>query len=783
MLDVYAVVYLDDILIFSKTKEEHVQHVPNVLRKLRENKFYANAEKCTFHVLEVEYLGIIASGDGVRVDPVKVKTVQEWPTPRSVKNIQEFVGFANFYRRFVDGYSNKAAPMYRLLKKDTPWRWGPEEEKSFQSLKDALTSSPVLRQPDIDLPFFVECDASDYATGAVLSQKDTEGRLHPVAFLSKSLLPAERNYDIFDKEMLAVVRALKEWRHFLEGSSSPFTVLTDHKNLEYFSKSKVLNRRQIRWIGFLSDFNFVIQYRPGAENGKADILSRRLDHLPPLGGGENRALLNPAFFLNAITPDSEIESLIRDTQDEDGRLKEALELLREGKAVKDWTLVNGIARFKGKLFVPQDNHIRKLILEANHDAVVAGHPGRKGTLDLISRKYYWPSMTKMVNKYVDGCDSCQRTKPNNQLPHGELNPIEPPLRPWEEITYDLITGLPESEGFDAVLTVVDRFSKMAHYIPTSSHATSVDMANLFVTHMWKLHGLPKRTISDRGTVFNSKFLKQVYKRLDIKPSFSTAYHPQTDGQSERSNQILEAFLRHYVSHRQNDWAALLPLAEFAYNNRVQSSTGRSPFFTCYGYHPKMTISNEEITSVPAGDDHAEFLRLGFEEVHASLKLANESTKEFYDRHHNETPRWEIGSKVWLSHENIETDRPSRKLSHRQLGPYEILDKFGSHAYKLKLPKSMRIHDVFHVSLLRATRPDEFDRHPAPPEPVVTPEQEEEYEVERILNSRRHRGRIQYLVRWKGYGPEDDNWEPVSNVKNACAVINDFHRANPEAPRP
>lgn len=392
-------------------------------------------------------------------------------------------------------------------------------------------------------------------------------------------------------------------------------------------------------------------------------------------------------------------------------------------------------------------------------------------------------MTKTINKYVEGCDSCQRTKPNNQLPHGQLNPIEPPLRPWEEITYDLITGLPESEGFDAVLTVVDRFSKMAHFIPTTSRATAVDMANLFVTHIWKLHGLPKRTISDRGSVFNSKFLKQVYKRLDIKPSFSTAYRPQTDGQSERSNQILEAYLRHYVSHRQNDWAALLPLAEFATNNRTQASTGQSPFFTCYGYHPKMTISSEEIQLVPAGDDHAEFLRLGFEEVHASLKLANEKTKEFYDKHHKETPRWEIGDKVWLSHENIETDRPSRKLSHRQLGPYKILDKFSSHAYKLKLPKSMRMHDVFHVSLLRATRPDDFDRRPVPPEPVVTPDQEEEYEVDIILNSRRHRGRLQYLVRWKGYGPEDDTWEPLTNLKKSRAVINDFHRAHPDAPRP
>lgn len=222
---------------------------------------------------EIKYLSIIASGDGVKVDPAKIKAIQDWPTLQSAKNIQEFIGFANFYCRFIQDYSNLAAPLYRLLKEDVQWQWGPTEERAFIGMKNAFSSSPLLRQPNIDCPFFVECDTSDYATGAIPSQEDKEGKLHPVAFLSKSLLPAERNYDIFDKEMLAVVQACKEWHHSLEGSDKPFTILMDHKNLEYFSKSKVLNRQQICWMGFLSDFNFIIKYCPGAQNGKVDILS------------------------------------------------------------------------------------------------------------------------------------------------------------------------------------------------------------------------------------------------------------------------------------------------------------------------------------------------------------------------------------------------------------------------------------------------------------------------------------------------------------------------------
>jgi hypothetical protein len=317
-----------------------------------------------------------------------------------------------------------------------------------------------------------------------------------------------------------------------------------------------------------------------------------------------------------------------------------------------------------------------------------------------------------------------RTGPHN----GELQPIEPPLKPWDEITYDLITGLPESEGFDAVLTVVDWHPRMAHYIPIMLRATAVDMANLFVTHIWKLHGLPKCSISDRGTVFNSHFLKQLYKHLDVKLSFSTAYCPQTDSQSERSNQILEAYLHHYVSHCQNDWAALLPLAEFAYNNGVQVSTGRSLFFTCCGFHPRLTVSNEEDALGPAMENHVEFLRKGFKEVTSSLNLANEKIKEFYNQCHQGTRDFKVGDQVWLSHENITSDCPSRKLAHHCLGPYPIVAKDRSHAYKPTLPHSMKTHPVFHVLLLTSTKPDIYGWEPPRPPSIITPDKEGEFEV-------------------------------------------------------
>jgi hypothetical protein len=235
LLDIYVVVYLDDILIFSKTREEHVNHVREVLKRLKENHLYCQLEKCSFFIPEVDYLGIIASGEGIRVDPSKVAQAVDWPVPKNIKNLQEFLGFANFYRRFIGNYSKIACPLFDLLHKDQPWKWTTREQKALDDMKSALQTAPVLIQPDLYKELFLECDASDFATGAILSQKGSEGKLHPVAFLSKSLSPAEKNYDIFDKELLAIIRAFKEWRHLLEGSETPIQVLTDHRNLEHFS--------------------------------------------------------------------------------------------------------------------------------------------------------------------------------------------------------------------------------------------------------------------------------------------------------------------------------------------------------------------------------------------------------------------------------------------------------------------------------------------------------------------------------------------------------------------
>ncbi|QRW18204.1 Transposon Tf2-12 polyprotein [Rhizoctonia solani] len=721
LLDVYVIIYLDDILVFSLNEKDHKAHVREVLKRLQDNDLFCNIEKCHFHVKKIDYLGFIISEFGIEVDQSKVTDAMNWSTPKNVKNIQEFLGFVNFYRQFIPNFGNMARPLYNLLKKDSTWKWEQAEQQSFDGLKKCLTSAPLLLQPDTTKQFYVECDALDYATGAILSQRNLEGKLAPVAYLSKSLSPAEKNYDIFDKELLAVIRAFKEWRHLLEGSELPV---------------------------------------------------------------QNQVLLKPELFIASITPDQEINDLIGEAIYKDDRLKEILLKLQNKEKVLDWELREGLLWYQGKIFVPKDNTIRNLILESRHDALAAGHPGQARTLELISRSYYWPSLKKFVNSYVSHCETCIRSKPTNQVPVGLLKPLQIPERPWEDIAYDMIVGLPVSEGFDAILTVIDRFSKMVHFIPTQSTASAIDIANLFVTYIWKLHGLPRSTVSDRGPTFNAKFIRHLYKRLDIKPTYSTAYHPQTDGQTEQIQREAKIFIRMFGNHRQSDWVSLLPLAEFALNNLKQTSTGKSPFQICYGYNPRFTVGQKSDESVPNADKHAEFLEKGYDEVKATLSISQERMKHFYDQRHREEEEIQVGNKVWLSHQNISTDRPSIKLSHKKLGPYLVIEKIGSHAYKLQLPHTMRIHPVFHINLLTKFHPDPHGRDPPQPAPIITKEGEEEYEVERILDSKwKGRGKskkLWYLVKWKGYDKGSNSWEPVDNVGNAQEAIEEFHMEHPDA---
>ncbi len=290
-------VYLDDILIFMETLKEHRRVTQRVMELLEKNKLYLRADKCEFEKTMIEYLGVIISHNSVVMDPVKIAGIKDWPVPTNKKEVQSFLGFTNFYRRFIQGFSKHARPLFDLTQKDAKWSWSAAEQAAFDGLKESVTSAPVLISPDSTKPFRIKADSSDFTTGAVLSQISADdGKWHPVAFMLKSLSSVECNYEIHDKEMLAIIRALQEWRHFVKGAEHHFEIWTDHKNLEYFMAAKQLNRRQARWSLSLSHLDFLLHHRPGKSMGKPDALSRRADHGTGSEDNSNVVLLPSKLF-------------------------------------------------------------------------------------------------------------------------------------------------------------------------------------------------------------------------------------------------------------------------------------------------------------------------------------------------------------------------------------------------------------------------------------------------------------------------------------------------------
>lgn len=784
-------VYMDDILVATETKEEHEKVLREVLTILRDNKLYLNADKCQFFADKVEYLGLILGSGKLEMDPVKLAGVRDWPTPRSVRDVQAFLGFANFYRRFIRDFSKIARPLYDLTKKGVDFTWTAAESGAMSALQANLCSAPVLVFPTPDQPFLLEADASNFATGGILSQLSADGKYHPVGYISKSFDSAERNYQIYDKEMLAIMRALEEWRYLLEGAKHPVTIYTDHRNLQYFREPQKLTRRQARYAVELSRFNAKLIHRPGNQSAKPDALSRRADHDQGLGDNQDRVLL-PQHMFEVKAEGARVETegdrfleRIRKSEEREDAVVKAVRELRKGSVRSaEWTEEDGVVAFRGKVYVPADGKLRHDIVKAHHDAIHVGHPGRWKTQEHVARNYWWPRMGTYIRGYVRGCADCNRAKTFPSKPAGPLRPNPIPDRRWQIMSVDLIAPLPRSHGSDAILVVVDRLSKRAHFIPTTTEVDSLGIARLFRDHVWKLHGLPDTVLSDRGTQFVSGFMREFYSLIGVNSARSTAYHPRTDGQTERVNMELELFLRIFVNHRQDDWGELLALAEFAYNNRVHSSTKDTPFRVDSGQDPKLGTEPPRVSSNAAASAFATEIHRRVEDAKSALALAAEEMAKYFDRGRAPAPKFEVGEKVWLDARNIKTDRPMKKLDDRWLGPFPVKRAIPPVNVELELPTSMKIHPVFHVELIRKAPAEEIAERPraARPPPVVQ-SHAPEWEVEHIRDSRVFRNRLQYLISWKGYPRSESTWEPAAHVRNAPRIVRAFHEAHPDAAGP
>lgn len=747
VLDRIVVVYLDDILIFSKNPADHVRHVCLVLERLRQHGLYAKLEKCEFDQPKVEFLGFLVSSEGIEMSEQRIKAIQDWPTPTTRKGLQRFLGLANYCRNFVSNYSRVAKPLTDLTSPKTTFKWSTTAQQSFQDLKEALMTSPVLRHANPQEPFFMEPDASDFAVGAVLMQSE-EGKLHPIAYHSRKLNPAERNYTIHDKELLAIIDALRAWRHHLQGAKHQVTILSDHQNLTYFSKKRELSQRQVRWALYLANFDYVIEFRPGVNNSRADTLSRREDYTPVQEDQHPAEVIPPERFIAS-------PAVAACTNLQPSRKRREIQSAEE------------------KLQILQDRH----------DAPVGGHFGRRRTHQNVARDFWWKGMTAYIKDFVRSCDICQRNKASRHRPFGLLVPLGVPSQPWQSVTTDLIVKLPLSEGCDSILVITDRFTKMSHLVPCQETLTAAQLADLFVQNVFRLHGLPENIISDRGTQFSSHFWDAFLHRLGIQRRLSTARHPETDGQTERTNQTLEQYLRCYVNFQQADWVRFLPLAEFAMNNATNASTKTSPLFALYGFHPRADHLTDPLPAqdkVPASEEFVQQIADIHRQLRENLQQAQTAYKTAADKH-RQPHSFKVGDRVFLRREGITTPRSCGKLDHHALGPFRIIEQINEVAFRLELSPGMLIHDVFHVSLLEPCHDNTIPNRvqvPPPPEVVAG---ETFYKVREVLRSRWRKGRTEYFIDWEGYGPQDRSWEPAENLTETAVAI--FHHRFPDQPGP
>ena len=885
LVDTICVAYLDDILVFTKTRDSHTKALRNIFERLRRSELYVKPSKCQFYRREVEFLGFILTPDGVKMDNTRVEAIQNWEEPTTFREVQVFLGFCNFYRRFIKRYSLITLPLTSMMKgskngkKPGPVQLSPEEKGAFQALKDAFSSADLLYHFDPTRQIRIETDASKFGMSGIMSQPNNDNIWHPVAFWSRKFTGPELNYATPDQELFAIVHSFKHWRQYLDGCRYPVEVLSDHANLRTFMSQTKLTGRQARWCMYLMPFEFVIKHRSGKTN-PADGLSR-IPNSEEVDPGlklmdtiqerfsteslEDLVQIEEATVLNLDHLDADEINVAMDTEDQraqsnsiemtkwenespgiqfwhestdrshkgvstdiDGQraqpnsaeitkwenlcenpgiqqkplnateagvqairsktdkdlVEQITRLQRDDPEVrrqkggekgpnKGWTIqTSGLLTYRGRMYVPHKEGLRTKLLQMHHDDPTAGHFGRSRTEELLKRHYHWIGMLDDVKKYVKTCEVCQAMKTPRHRPYGELQPLPLPKRPFAEVSMDFITGLPPSiwnrRVVDAILVIVDRFSKWCIFTPVSTTMDAAELATLFHDIIELSYGPPDGIVSDRGTVFTSRFFTRLCYLTKVRNRFSTAFHPQTDGQTERMNQIIETYLRCFIGTENERWPALLKTAQFACNNSQNSTIGASPFQVLLGYNPNFQIREQDAHTekeAPNAAERIQKLHILREGLQKRWRSAIDSQKSHYDKKH--TPKtFKRGEFVGLSTKNLRLK--DRKLAPKFIGPFRILECVGKQAYRLALPEQYALlHNVFPVQFLERWN-SRIGAESTMPIPEL--EDEEEWEVEEIKDHHNFDGELHYLLKWQGWPAEYNQWVP-KNQMNAPKLIN------------
>ena len=541
----WLVIYMDNLAIGAHSTDDLNHKVQLILQQFRQLGLSLKLSKCEFNKMEVEFLGMIVGRGCIRMDPAKLSAIAAWPPPKTVKAVRALLGFCNFYRKFIPNFSNLVAPLTILTCKYVTWTWGADQQSAFSTLLSLFQTAPILHLPDVGRPFVIMTDASLIASGGILVQWDGNGYLHPCAYLSQTFSPVERNYDIYDRELLTVIHTLEHWRHYLQGTTHPVTLLTDHKNLTYFHQPQKLSRHQARWMMFLQDFDLHFIHLPGSAMGPADALSCLPD---PDTSSDNVdvTVLPDDLFICAI--DVTLVDKISSSSSSDPLVVSALQNLSVGSplfprsSLSDWHFSDSLLYFKNHLYIPATTHHN--LVSSVHSSPTAGHGSFFHTYTLLSQDYWWPGMSSFIHRFVAGCALCQQMKVNTHPTTPALSPLSSTCSHlFQQLSVDLVTGLPLSDGFDSLLVVVDHgLSKGVILTPCNTTIDAKGVAELFFKHVFLHFGLHDALISNRGPQFASAFAMELARILGYDLKLSTAYHPQMDGETERVNQEIETYL-------------------------------------------------------------------------------------------------------------------------------------------------------------------------------------------------------------------------------------------------
>ena len=921
---IFTLVYIDDIVIYSKSYEEHLVHLDRVLQACEEANLTLAPKKCHFMYTSILLLGQKVSRLGLSTHKEKVQAVVDLARPTTRSTLQTFLGMAVYFSHYIPFYSDRAAPLFALLRKGVSWTWGAEQENAFVDIKEALTQAPVLGHPMPERPYRIYSDASDVAIGASLQQvqpialkdlkgtklydrvlmtyqkgepvpqlvrrasKTTDDTPEPgpwaadvedttvfvervIAYWSRSLKSAERNYSATEREALGVKEALVRFQPFIEGEKN--IVITDHAALQWARTYENANRRLAAWGAVFGAFpGLDIVHRAGVVHSNVDPLSR-LKRTPPhqspvadqtlpipsqlpeqpLVSWEDsleRVPAQKAAFLTTRaqarvqeqmpsieqTPKKHTTSEIRLEKEmsraaqkrskaanppggewlprslsitissdrlrafvqgykEDPSFKYAwekadLEGAEVSAAQRFYKSDEGLLTFRdanwvARLCVPR-SEVPRLLQETHDNPWESAHAGSSRLFHRLAARFYWPRMWTDVVAYTRTCDVCQKTKPDKRGPNGKLLPHSIPLLPFEVVSLDLITGLPKSGSYDAVLVIVDKLTKFVQYIPTTSNLKQEGFAKLFLDNVVYKYGIPRQMISDRDARWAKTFWASVAKHLALDLLLSTSHHPQTDGQTEKANDSLEVALRAYVASDRSSWAGWLGPLAAAYNSTPHSSTGYSPNFLLLGYSPRTgaQVMDPVIRGVPRLFTHSAAATPFIEELEVHRSRARDALARAQARQvraYNAGRReeeFEEGDEVLLnphSLELVDVQGTGRKLLQRRIGPFTVTEKINPVVYRLHIPPEYRLHPVVNIQhLTKYHRASEDGERPTLPDlrELAT---EEEYEVERIVGHRYNaaRKRKEYLVRWKGYGPEHDTFEPELALRNAFSRIREY----------